>query len=184
AQIATLPTERRQRAEQAAQRVLDKYARQAIQHEAAHAIQFNIGLFDRSGDVPSWLAEGLAQAFELWEPGVDDVLSRVHTERAAKFRRMYATPADLPNLSRLIADDASWQPSRDDAMAWALVHYLWQARRAEFTEYVQRMSRRGEEKLTARQRLAEFADVFGPPDGVFGERLHAHILGLQTERTP
>src|SRR5262249_35015786 len=71
-----------------------------IMHEAAHQLSFNGGLLNREGDVPAWLAEGLAC---YCEP----------TVRGAWQGIGEANPARAQVLAGVVRGKGKWLPLRD-----------------------------------------------------------------------
>ncbi len=148
----------------------------AINHEAAHCVQFNVGFFDRESDVPLWLVEGFAQAFELWRPGREDVLSQPHAARAARFCRDYPDAAALESLlPRIIADNAAWDDAEHQALGWALVHYLWRARHDEFAQYARAVASSDRSAVSASVAESLFTAHLGVVDRAFVERFHSYL---------
>lgn len=159
-----------------AEALVHRLTRFVFQHETAHAIQFNVGLLDRSADVPLWLAEALAQPFELWEPNGPSVWGRWHPQRGEDFLQRYPDAAALPALGPLLSDQGVWKTGTHQPLAWALGYYLSSAKPQEWRAYVREVSRRSpHERRTPPQRLRAFSAHFGAPDAAWAARFHAAL---------
>lgn len=164
--------------------IAETFNRLVIQHEAAHQIQFNVGVLSRSADNPDWLVEGLACQFEVPPPDA------VNQLRLADFREALGVKPDAVNIEE--ADlRAAWSNGRfislvdlvaggdfNDldvdkrtgryAQAWALVNYLHRHRGDAFARYMRRIAvRPPNERTNQQQRIADFEAEFGLPDDTF-----------------
>ena len=160
-----------------------------IQHEAAHHIHFNIGLFSKRGDIPTWVTEGLAQMFELPSGKRGGSLGTINHYRLADFQGTY-NPKFRGNRNRLtklrlfVSDDSTWDPGKHYSYGWALTHYLWKKHRPQYAEYLHRLNQREDDKrLSATEQLQEFEDIFGPADDKFQKDFLDYIFAQRVQRS-
>lgn len=159
-----------------------------IAHEGAHQILHNIGVQQRLSLWPMWLSEGLAEYFAPTTAGerlrwkgageVNDV-RMFELEQYIKSRA-----AEKPD-GQLIehTTQAARLTSTGYATAWSLTHYLAKNKRAEFNDYVKRMSRLGPLEATGpvlppgivRENLATFQLQFGENLPDLENRLVLHL---------
>ncbi|MFQ5413340.1 MAG: DUF1570 domain-containing protein [Phycisphaerae bacterium] len=181
---------------------VERFNRLVIQHEAAHQILFNIGVHVRGGQVPDWLAEGLACQFEVPQARAARGLARTNQYRLADFRDALGLGADARRVSdaaivsavragrlvrlRDLVGDADSFARRDEhlmyryAQAWALVSYLQRVHRDRFSAYVSRLARRAPGVVFdgARERAA-FESVVGPLDAAMERAWIDYIVKLR-----
>lgn len=146
----------------------DYYNVTVIQHEAAHHIHFNCGIFNRKGDYPRWLTEGLAQMFELPPGKLGASLGVTNHYRLGEFRKKYRRNRDaVPPSRQFICDDGMWGMDKYPE-GWAMTNYLWAKKREAFAAYMRRLAQRPDgEHFNPTQRQQEFEDVFGSVDDKF-----------------
>lgn len=174
----------------------DELERLTVQHEVAH--QLIDGLCPSLGaNMPPWLSEGLACAFEVApEAGVDayrsanrwrardatDQLGVVRTRSASGQPNVARLDPDSKNDSRTSFTDVvtmawdvqpggTWTPAQRYGMAWAVVFYLQTERAAAFKTYLHRLTRQSN-RLTHAEQVRVFRDVFGPVDGTMDRAIH------------
>ncbi|MFH1747332.1 MAG: DUF1570 domain-containing protein [Planctomycetota bacterium] len=144
-----------------------------IQHEAAHQVQFNIGVLSPDHQVPAWLAEGLAQLFELpfESAGITD-LSVINRYRLNEFRELHANQPDMRSaLCTLIGSDQKLSDGADYSLAWALTDYLYRCHREEFAGYLRQIAAKG-------CNPGDFEEHFGVVDERFTLQFQAYIRDL------
>lgn len=141
----------------------DALAYDTILHEATHQIAFNIGLHSRLRRDPLWLLEGMATVFEVEEArnsrSVMPILFRVQQTQLAFFQQM-ADKRKKGWVSYLIGSDARFDEYSGMAYAeaWALTFYLMERRPAEFSKYLQSISRGTPFRvLSPDERVAQFS---------------------------
>jgi len=144
-----------------------------IVHEATHQIAFNCGLHRRYSDCPRWFSEGIALYFET--PDLSSSrgwrgIGEVNRPRLSRFAR-YARTRPADSLRTLIQDDRRFLDPKQGldayAEAWALTYFLIRRYPRQYTEYLDRLSRKGPLlQDDAETRLKEFQEVFGPIDEV------------------
>lgn len=159
-----------------------------IAHEGAHQILHNIGVQQRLSLWPMWLSEGMAEYFAPTTAGeklrwkgagqVND-LRMFELEQYVKSRA-----AEKPD-GQLIehTTQAARLTSTGYATAWSLTHYLAKNKRAEFNEFVKKMSELGPLEATGnivppglvRENLAIFQKQFGENLPDLENRLVLHL---------
>ncbi|MGL4553385.1 MAG: DUF1570 domain-containing protein, partial [Gemmataceae bacterium] len=130
-----------------------------VMHEVAHQLSFNAGLFNRHGDVPAWLAEGLAVYCESTSSGVWQGIGEPIPSRAAALRgrppvrlRSLVENDDWLRKSALVEDVVAGYSA-----SWLLFRLLIEERPRQLKMYLEAIHpRRGPE-----HRLADFAGAFG-----------------------
>jgi hypothetical protein len=130
-----------------------------VMHEAAHQLSFNSGLMNRHGDVPLWLAEGLAVYCEATVKGSWQGIGEPNPARAAALAR--AAPMAL----RALVENDDWARKAKTvdgvllgySQSWALFRLLMEERPRQLRAYM-KLAR---ERRTPDHRLADFGEAFG-----------------------
>jgi hypothetical protein len=130
-----------------------------VMHEVAHQLSFNAGLLNREGDVPAWLAEGLAVYCESTSSGTWQGIGEPNPMRAAALRGR-----PVPRLRSLVQND-DWlrKPGTvEDVVAgysasWLLFRLLIEERPKQLKRYLETIHAR----RTPEHRLADFVEAFG-----------------------
>ena len=76
-----------------------------VMHETAHQLSFNSGLLNRNGDVPAWLAEGLACYCEATSNGAWQGIAQPNVSRATTLRTALKQKGSLLTLRQLVEND-------------------------------------------------------------------------------
>lgn len=167
---------------------------EVVQHEAAHHIHFNIGVFPREirasagrAVLPRWTSEGLATMFELpASSGEGAALGGVNHQRLAEYREFFVNGDRLPDMRDFLLDDSIFLNGGGTfyPLGWAVTHYLWTKKRAGYAKYLQaiyentvaeRYSR------TDRQKLIE--DTLGKIDDEWIEDFVEYMKSLTLKRS-
>lgn len=136
-----------------------------VMHEVAHQLSFNCGLLNREGDVPFWLAEGLACYCEATDGGSWQGIGAANPQRLRLLATARANKGSrLLALTDLITRD-DWMPtSRDDqttllayAQSWALFRMLMEEYPRKLRTYLKIIYPR----QTPDRRMADFEQAFG-----------------------
>ncbi|MGF1577848.1 MAG: DUF1570 domain-containing protein [Gemmataceae bacterium] len=130
-------------------------------HEAAHHVSFNCGLLNRKGDVPLWLAEGLACYCEPSVAGEWQGIGEPNYPRLKVLGTVLKRKLRWIPLQVLITRD-DWRTNTPTALlgyaqSWALFHWLIESRPKRFAWYLQRTYTR----RTPERRLQDFGQAFG-----------------------
>lgn len=135
-----------------------------VMHEVAHQLSFNSGLLNREGDVPLWLAEGLACYCEATSNGAWQGIGEANPMRAQALAGPARGKGSFLPLAALVRSD-DWMgktKSVDEVLlgygqSWALFRMLMEERPKALRRYLLAIHRR----TTPERRLDDFADVFG-----------------------
>jgi hypothetical protein len=152
-----------------------------IMHEVAHQLSFNCGLLNRRGDVPVWLAEGLACYCEATTNGGWQGIGEPNPMRAAAL----AGPArgQGPFLPlRALAGSDDWlrrttqipQILLGYAQSWALFRMLMEDRPRALRQYLALIH----DRRTPDHRLADFAQAFGGDLDQLEKRYHDYMKAV------
>src|SRR5262249_26096222 len=135
-----------------------------IMHEVAHQLSFNCGMLSREGDVPFWLAEGLACYCEPTDGGSWQGIGAANPLRQKTFPTALAARGKLIPLTDLLVHD-DWMPSSRDnqttllaySQSWALFRMLMEEQPQKLKTYLKLIYSR----QTSERRLADFEQAFG-----------------------
>jgi hypothetical protein len=135
-----------------------------MMHETAHQMCFNTGVLNRGGDVPVWLAEGLATYCEPTVKGQWQGIGAANPERARSLVGAVKEDRKFIPLRELISSD-DWirKAKRTDdvllgyAQSWALVRQLLEERPKAMRKYLAMIR----ERRSDDHRLADFGSCFG-----------------------
>jgi hypothetical protein len=152
-----------------------------IMHEVAHQLSFNSGLLNREGDVPVWLAEGLACYCEPAENGSWQGIGEVNRERINTLVRHAANRGSFLPLRSLVASD-EWLRGANAgqtailgyAQSWALFHMLMSEEHLKLRAYLSSIY----DRRTPDVRWADFAEAMGPNLHGLQERYAKHLQEL------
>lgn len=131
-----------------------------VMHEVAHHLSFNTGLLSRSGDVPLWLAEGLAVYCESTSGGSWQGIGEPNPHRVAAL-----TGKGGPyRLRDLVVDDNWYRKSKSVeavvagySQSWLLFRLLIEEQPRQLRSYLEAIQAR----RTPDHRLTDFAGAFG-----------------------
>jgi len=152
--------------------------RSIIQHEAAHQVEFNIGLFPSAAAAPRWLTEGLATLFELPLAASGQPLEPLNGYRLYEFRKLYGGGVEtLGDVRRFLADDEAWSGGRSYPLAWALAHYLREEHHA-FLGTLLREVGAGHFPTSAAEREPILSGWFGPFNAQWVARFYEATMRL------
>ncbi len=131
-----------------------------VMHEVAHQLSFNSAMLNRDGDVPLWLAEGLATYCEATKDTAWQGIGEPNPERMDGLA--HGQGKFIP-LRELIEKD-SWHDRANEgkillgyAQSWALFRMLMEERPQQLRHYLAIIY----ERRTPDHRLADFVQAFG-----------------------
>jgi Protein of unknown function (DUF1570) len=154
-----------------------------IMHEVAHQLSFNCGLLNRQGDVPFWVAEGLACYCEATDQGGWQGIGEPNPERMIALTAQVKANAALIPLQTLVTSDNYHQDARLALLAygqsWALFRMLMEERPREMRHFLTTIYPR----RTPERRLDDFAEAFGVDLARLEIRYQAYIREI-VERQP
>jgi hypothetical protein len=149
-------------------------------HECAHQMSFNTGLLNRDGDVPVWLAEGLACYCESTSEGSWQILGSPNPLRIDSLRQ--AKDAYLP-LETLVQNDLWLRTPKvllGYAQSWALFRMLMEERPQAFRKYLAAIRSRRAPDF----RIQDFREAFGPDLTPLELTHHAYLRDLVSRHPP
>ncbi len=179
--MKTMPLDQRRPLENRYKRWAEHTNLEVVQHEAAHHIHFNVGIYDRFADLPRWMVEGLATMFEVPPSSVGGSLGAINHSRLGEFRSFYGEKGE-----RLTPDYVQSIALRDEGgytayvMGWALIHYLRTRHTEEFSKWVCALADREQSSglsLTAQQQ--QFEDSFGVIDEKWVKEFAEFIASIE-----
>jgi hypothetical protein len=135
-----------------------------IMHEVAHQLSFNCGLLNRRGDVPVWLAEGLAVYCESTVGGAWQGIGEANPRRAIVLAQQLKSKGNFLPLRDMVASD-DWirkagvvdQVILGYSQSWALFRMLMEEEPEKLRAYLKTIY----ERRTPERRLHDFALAFG-----------------------
>jgi hypothetical protein len=138
-------------------------------------LSFNCGLLNRKGDVPAWVAEGLACYCEPADRGSWQGIGAPNPERLRVLARQVRGEAPAVPLAALVGSDAWLKDGglvlSGYAQSWALFRMLMQERSEAMRSYLTLIHPR----RAPEHRLTDFREVFGS-DLVLLERRHREYI--------
>lgn len=153
-------------------------------HEAAHLISFNCGLLNRDGDVPLWLAEGLACYCEPTDQGAWLGIGETNRQRLGVLTDRLRKRSGLLPFAVLVGKD-DWRKSPATvllgyAQSWALFRMLMHERPEALQKYLALIHAR----QAPEHRLTDFRQVFGADLTLLEKRLQRYIGDLVERYLP
>ncbi len=154
-----------------------------VMHEVAHQLSFNCGLLNRDGDVPFWLAEGLATYCEATDNGAWQGIGETNPERIMALGAAVRGQAPFIKLRDLLERDDHMKDTKMALLAygqsWALFKMLMEERPGQLRKFLE---------LSYPRRTHDRRDVdFSAAFGIEVERLelrYQEFMKEQVERHP
>jgi Protein of unknown function (DUF1570) len=152
-----------------------------IMHEVAHQLSFNSGLLNREGDIPLWLAEGLACYCEATINGAWQGIGETNPQRANTLAGPARGEGAFISLRALLTSD-NWLRKATNvqqvllgyAQSWALFRMLMEQQPRMLRNYLAVLySRR-----TPEHRLEDWVQIFGANLKIFEKQYHEYIRML------
>jgi hypothetical protein len=153
-------------------------------HETAHHLSFNCGLLNRQGDVPVWLAEGLATYCEATDQGGWQGIGEPNPMRIFVLDTVLRRQGKFIPLRALVEDDR-WRDQEGAALlgysqSWALFRMLIQEEPEKLRRYLTLIyARRAPES-----RLLDFGEVFGANLDRLEQRYEEYMRQLVLRHPP
>jgi hypothetical protein len=152
-----------------------------IMHEVAHQLSFNCGLLNRHGDVPVWLAEGLACYCEATLNGSWQGIGEPNPSRAAVLAGPAQSQGSFLPLQALLASD-DWLRKASDvrqvllglSQSWALFRMLMEQRPRDLQKYLALIH----DRRTSEHRLEDWSVIFGTNLPAFEKQYHAYMRSI------
>jgi hypothetical protein len=157
-----------------------------VMHEVAHQLSFNCGMLNRRGDVPFWLAEGLACYCEATDNGSWQGIGEPNPLRLPILSKVLSSSGSFIQLRDLISRD-DWMPSTRDnqttllayAQSWALFRMLMEEQPHSVRAYLESIYPR---RIRDR-RLADFQQAFGHDLVGLQQRHEQYIAAMINQQT-
>jgi len=135
-----------------------------VMHEVAHQLSFNTGMLNREGDIPIWLAEGLACYCEPTDNMTWKGIGEPNPERLVPLAAVVDANGKFFPLRDMICGDGWLREAKDVngvllayAQSWALFRMLMQERPEQMRQFLRATySRRNGE-----HRMTDFGEAFG-----------------------
>ena len=152
-----------------------------VMHEVAHQLSFNCGMLNRQGDVPVWLAEGLAVYCESTVKGAWQGIGEANPSRAGVLGPVTRADATFIPLRDLIqSDDWIRKAKHTDqivlgyAQSWALFRLLIDERPKQLQAYLRLIH----DRKTPDHRLTDFGTAFGSDLAKLEKRYQASMRDI------
>ena len=157
-----------------------------ICHEATHQLAFNVGLHQRSSNVPLWVIEGLATMFE--SPMFSGLQSREGKSQWPASKRHHIEglckkPELFQNLlTGLVLNDKAFKNDTINAycVAWAMTTYLSQRSPQQYSSYLLKGgSMEPFQEYAASQRVSDFQKAFGSDPRMLTKKIIQFLDNLE-----
>jgi hypothetical protein len=184
----SVPFERRRKLQNEAERWANYVNLEVVQHEATHAIHFNIGVFPKEARIGTWMVEGLCVQFEVPPTQEGGSFGALNYSRLDSFHKMYMTgePGEervavpwefVKNL--ILAPSSGFH---DYVMGWALNYYL----RKEYGEWMRHLASLEDDwtvEIDTTTRLADFENIFGKVDEAWVQKFYDWIAAIPMKKS-
>ncbi|MFQ5805694.1 MAG: DUF1570 domain-containing protein [Phycisphaerae bacterium] len=181
-----LPLQERRRLKNRYERYANFMNLAVIQHEATHAMHFNLGVFPKEAQIGNWMTEGLCVQFEVPPTQEGGSFGSINYHRLDLFQKMYGPNAEgvaWQSVRQMILSDSTG--FHDYVMGWALNYYLRKERKEEYAKWMQLLAGREDDwsvRIDLTQRLADFEDIFGKVDEEWVQEFFDYIAGIPMKR--
>lgn len=163
---------------------------EVVQHEAAHHIHFNLGIFTWVARPPRWMSEGLATMFEVPPSDFGSSFGATNHYRLMWFRRVWGERGERVDDMRTILFNDGWffqYGFYAYAFGWAMNHYLYRTQPENYAKWMRFLATRewGEEwDVADKQRV--FEEIFGEVNDEWKKKFVTWMseLELKTEHLP
>jgi hypothetical protein len=166
----------------------DWYNLTVLQHEAAHHIHFNMGVFNPRGDMQRWHTEGLATMFELPPSEAGGSLGATNHHRLNEYHQLYGKDGKgVGDLRLFLFDDGQFRGWASYSLSWAVHQFLWKTQREKYAEYMRKIAAREDDvELDSTKKQQEFEDIFGEVNDAWIKKFRDYIasLNLRTSVLP
>ncbi len=158
---------------------------EVVQHEAAHHIHFNIGIFPAQGDIPRWMSEGLATMFEVPPSDVGASLGATNHYRLYHLRRQFGEELqNLPPMRTFILNDGMFFQFgfHGYSIGWALNHYMYQKHRDAYAKWMRLLASRDDDlsmRVDVSEKQEQFEEIFGEINDKWVNDFRTFINGIQ-----
>jgi hypothetical protein len=181
----SVDSKRRQEIAGKMKRIIEHQNLEVVQHEAAHHIHFNIGIFPKGGDFPRWQTEGLATMFEVPPSEVGASFGSINHTRLSQIRQFYGPRGEgLPPMRDFILNDGLFFQMGGAAypIGWAINYHLLQNKRDAFRQWMLLMGQREDDwqtQVTVAERSEQFEELFGTINDDWVKAFNDFIASVQ-----
>lgn len=177
--------ERRQELAAKLKRRIEHENIEVVQHEAAHHIHFNIGIYPGRGDLPRWMTEGLATMFETPPSEAGASFGSINHMRLFQFRNFFGEKGErIGDLREFILNDGMFGGYAGYLKGWALNLYMIRKHRDAYAKWMQLLADRpDDEHIDTTQKLSQFEDLFGAVNDDWIKDFNKFIAELQLKRS-
>lgn len=161
-----VPHQERQRVTNLIRRKVEYMNLEVIQHEAAHHIHFNIGMFNpRSDRYNKFVSEGMAVQFEVPPTRFGASLGALNHERLRQYRQIWANVIDQTPMDFMRA--FLWHGTVDYSgahysLGWAMIYYLRKEHFEGFAKFMKAISEWDDDvEITITEKQKLFEENFG-----------------------
>jgi hypothetical protein len=151
-----------------------------IMHEVAHQLSFNFSMLNREGDVPTWVAEGLACYCEVTRNGSWQGIGELNPERLRDLAGLVRGDESFIPVRKLVESER-WMKiqdaklfSRHYAESWALFSMLMEEQPHALRAYFQLIYSR----QTNERRAADFEEAFGTNWAEHDRKFEQYVRGI------
>ena len=163
-----------------------------VQHEATHAIHFNIGVFPKEARIGKWMTEGLCVQFEVPPTQEGGSFGALNYYRLDNFRKMYM--AGSQGGERVVVPWtfvkdmvlSAGTGYHDYVMGWALNYYLRKQFKEEYSQWMQTLAAQEDDWLvhiSLTERLAQFEEIFGKLDEEWVQEFYDYIAAIPIKKS-
>jgi hypothetical protein len=187
-QDKSVPFERRRKLENELERWANYFNLAVVQHEATHAIQFNVGIFPKEAPTGKWMTEGLCVQFEVPPTQEGGSFGSLNYYRLDNFHTMYmsgdrvAVPWEF--VKNLVLAPGSG--IHDYVMGWALNYYLRKEFKDKYGEWMRLLAAQ-EDDWTAGSdlttKLADFENIFGKLDEEWVQKFYDWVAAIPMKKS-
>lgn len=181
----------RRRIQNRVDRMAEHYNMEVVQHEAAHHIHFNMGLFNRRAPYARWLPEGMAQMFECPPSDLGASLRVMNHYRLKQFRQIHGDNREKfpPGYLQYFLWSMPWGAfsAADYPLGWAICNYLWNKQQEDFSKFLLAVSQMEDDvELSTTERQKMWEDALGRPDEEWEKKFFKYMnsIQLKTEHLP
>lgn len=181
-----VPFRERRKAENEFERYTNYLNLEVVQHEATHAIHFNVGIFPKGADTGKWMTEGLCVQFEVPPTQEGGSFGSINYSRLDSYHKFYGKNSQRVPwqfVKNLVLAPGSG--IHDYVMGWALNYYLRKQRKEEYGGFMRSLSAKEETwsfNSTPTERLAEFEEHFGTLDEEWVKEFFAWIAKIPLKK--
>ncbi len=187
-----VPFERRRKLQNEIQRWANYVNLMVVQHEATHAIHFNIGIFPAEARIGKWMTEGLCVQFEVPPTQEGGSFGALNYHRLNSFHKMY--------MAGPVGDERVIQPwgfvknmvlaqgmgIHDYVMGWALNYYLRKQFKEEYSQWMRQLAAREDDwsvEIGTTARLGQFEELFGKLDEEWVQEFYDYIAAIPVKKS-